>query len=269
MKKAISYLLVFLGIQMLVGGLAPLLLPLVGHAELVTSPYTQIAVMVIFSVITLIVFISAKWAVPSRGYLLSRPWMTVFWSVIGALGAVIPSVAFQEVLPDMPNWMEAEMIQLMNTTGSYFVVCLLVPLVEELVFRGSVLRALLVWKPEHRWGMIALSALLFALAHMNPAQMIHAFLIGMLLGWMYERTRSIVPSVSFHATNNTVAFLMTRLYPNPDLHLVDIFGSNQRVVMAVLFSLFILLPAIYQLNVWMKNPEFHHRDTRFDCKYSK
>jgi membrane protease YdiL (CAAX protease family) len=127
----------------------------------------------------------------------------------------------------------------------------LAPLAEELVFRGAVLRALLRWNSRH-WVGISISALLFALIHMNPAQMPHAFLIGLLLGWMYYRTDSIVPGVVYHWVNNTVAYVLFNLYPDPDLTLMDLFGSQQRVLMALGFSLCIFLPALFQLNLRLK-----------------
>ena len=34
--------------------------------------------------------------------------------------------------------------------------------------------------------------------------------------------------------------------------LLDLFGSQQRVLMALVFSLFIFLPALYQLNMRLK-----------------
>ena len=158
----------------------------------------------------------------------------------------------------MPEWPDSiqryidetaqQMVGIMNTPGGYAVICLLAPIAEELVFRGAVLRKLLEWKPERRWLMITLSALLFALAHMNPAQLLHPFLIGLLLGWLYERTGSIVPGIIFHWANNTVAYLLIRIYQAPDITITQIFGSQSRVLMAVGFSLLIFLPAIYQLN---------------------
>jgi len=99
---------------------------------------------------------------------------------------------------------------------------------------------------------IAFSAFFFALIHANPAQMPHAFLIGLLLGWLYYRTDSVVPGVVYHWVNNTVAYVVYNLYPDPNIHLIDIFGSQRGVAAAVLFSLFILLPALYQLNLRLR-----------------
>jgi membrane protease YdiL (CAAX protease family) len=179
---------------------------------------------------------------------------------VAALGAIIPSVWLQEQMPELPNLAEQQFDMIMKDRWGYFAIGILAPVAEELVFRGAVLRALLRWKEDTfkgdrrwAWGMIALSAVFFSLVHGNPAQMPHAFLIGLLLGWMYWRTGSIIPGVAYHWINNSVAYVMYNLYPNPSMKLADLFGGNQQhVLMAVGFSLLILLPALYQLNLWMK-----------------
>jgi membrane protease YdiL (CAAX protease family) len=82
----------------------------------------------------------------------------------------------------------------------------------------------------------------------------HAFLIGLLLGWMYTRTGSIVPGVAYHWANNTAAYVMFHLYHNPE-SLQDIVGPGMRPAMlALLFSLCIFIPSIFQLNLRMKKP---------------
>ena len=172
----------------------------------------------------------------------------------------MPSLWLQNLMPEWPESIqkhieqtEAVLCQLMSTPGGYAVVCLLAPVAEEIVFRGAVLRTLLGWKPEQRWLMILLSALLFALAHLNPEQLLHPILIGILLGWMYERTRSVVPGIVFHWGNNTAAYLLYHAYPDPQIQLIDIFGTQHHVILAVFFSLLILLPAIYQLKLKIDN----------------
>ena len=252
MKKAISYTLIFLGFQLLAGGLVTTALALTGHNEWVTSPYTAIASLTVSSLATLILFLRMHWAEATTDYLRSKPWIVICWSVFTALGVVVPSIAIQEQMPELPNLVEEQMGAIMSVPGGYFAICLAAPMIEELVMRGAVLRALLAWKPEKRWAMIVVSALLFALIHMNPAQMPHAFVMGLLLGWMFERTNSIVPGVAFHWANNTVAYFLFRLYPDPDTRLIDILGTQGRVLMAVGFSLMILLPSIYQLYLHMK-----------------
>ena len=141
---------------------------------------------------------------------------------------------------------------LMGSRLGYFVIGLGAPLVEELVFRGAILRALLRWK-SNPWVGIVISAVMFSLVHMNPVQMPHAFLVGLLMGWMYYRTDSIVPGVVYHWVNNTIAYVLYQFYPDPNIELIDLFKDNQQsVLMAVAFSLCIFVPALIQLNQRLK-----------------
>ena len=184
------------------------------------------------------------------------------WSVVAALGAIVPSLALQGLLPEWTGWARElaeqtneQLEGLMSIPGGYMVVALLPPVVEELVFRGAVLRSLLDWRPQRPWLMIALSALIFALLHLNPAQLPHAFLIGLLLGWMYWRTGSIVPGVAYHWANNTAAYVLYHAYHNPQ-SLQDIIGPGMRpLLLSLLFSLCILVPALVQLNQRMRRSE--------------
>ena len=260
---AIAYVLVFLFIQVVSDYLVLAVNKLISDEPTEgLTPLATIIALAIFTLVSVALFLKMKWAEVSRNYIMTRPWFTLFWSVIAALGAIIPSAYMQELMPEWPDAIQQmieqsaqQMMGIMNTPGGYAVICLLAPIGEELVFRGAVLHKLLEWKPERRWLMITFSAVLFAVAHMNPAQIIHPLLIGLLLGWMYERTGSIIPGVAYHWANNTAAFLLARLYQAPDITVTQIMGSQSRALMAVGFSLLIFIPAIYQLNVWMKKPE--------------
>ena len=250
MRNAIAYLLVFLGVQTLI----------VAAAGLVDGSIDQMLLHVIAvgvsALVTITLFILLRWATPTKDYILTRPWGTLCWCAVAAIGAIIPSLYVQELIEWPESWLELFNTKetehllsgMMATTGGFFVIALLQPLAEEVVFRGAILRSLLKWQPQRRWLMIGLSALLFALAHMNPMQFIHPLLIGLLLGWMYERTHSIIPGVVFHWVNNTVAVVASIYFAkSEDFSLTDLWGP-QRVYLAVGFSLLILLPAIYQIN---------------------
>ena len=127
-----------------------------------------------------------------------------------------------------------------------------VPDLRDVVPEEDPLRRLLADSRMPVCGAIALSALFFSFIHLNPAQMPHAFVIGLLLGWMYWRTGSILPGVAFHWANNSVAYVLYNLYPNPDMKVADLFGgSDHHALLAVIFSLLILVPALFQLHVWM------------------
>lgn len=246
MKNAIIYTLVFAVIQLIVPYLTTTVYRLIGGAEPAMNITTMIISMTVSSIIIMSLFLYFRWAEVSRSYVRSRPWAVLFWCSLAAAGAVIPSSFLQELMPELPNLVEEEFDMILRNRWGYFAVGLLAPVCEELVFRGAILRALLHWTPRH-WVAIAISALLFALIHANPAQMPHAFVIGLLLGWLYYRTDSIVPGIVYHWINNSIAYIGYNLYPDPSLKLIDLFGSQRNVAAAVLFSLFILLPALYQL----------------------
>ncbi|HEY9543605.1 CPBP family intramembrane glutamic endopeptidase [Prevotella sp.] len=208
------------------------------------------------SLLTLWLFLRLRWTPFSRDYLRSRPWTAMVWVVVAAFGSLVPSIWFNEVLDlTMPDAMEDMLKGLMQEPLGYLAVGILVPLTEEAVFRGAILRTLLKgmsgpWK----WGAIVISAAIFGLAHGNDAQFYHAFLIGVLIGWMYVRTGSIVPGVVYHVVNNSIAYILTTLYPHSsDMKLIDLAGGSQlKVTLWVVFSLCIFVPAIFQLTRLLK-----------------
>jgi hypothetical protein len=255
MKKAISYLLIFIGIQIVGGAIIKGLWSIITKNKDMT-PAMLITTTVVCSVVAIALFLWLHWAEVSPRWLRTRPWMVLFWSVVASVGALIPSAWLQEQIPELPNWAENEFDMLLSNRWGYLTIGLMAPLAEEIVFRGAILKQLLKSQKLSPWGAIAISALFFMLIHMNPAQMPHAFLIGLLLGWMYWRTGSILPGVAYHWANNSIAYVLYNIYPNPDLKLSDVFqGSQQHEWMAVGFSLLILLPAIYQLHIWMRRAD--------------
>ena len=225
------------------------------------SPFEMLLVEGIFALLVIVWFLWRRWTPVGRNWLQTRPYSVMAWSAIAALGTVVPSIWLQEYLTFLPDLASEGLMDLIMQKGGYFVIAILVPLSEEIVFRGAILRTLLGHAPSvgtsvgdasaglAPWTAILLSALIFGLAHLNPAQLPHAFLLGLLLGWVYARTRSIVPGVIIHVVNNSATYLLARFYANtPDITLEQILGSGRQVALAVAFSLCILLPALFQLH---------------------
>lgn len=84
------------------------------------------------------------------------------------------------------------------------------PLVEELLFRGVLLSALLRHMRAF-WAALA-SAALFALVHLPDLRWLwyavpNLVLLGLVLAWLRLRSRSLWPSVIAHGCNNLVAML--------------------------------------------------------------
>ena len=254
MKDAIIYVIVFLALQVGVTNGVCFVWQKVADTPDLTSPMLVVA-MAASAVVTMAVFLLARWCEVSRSYVRSRPWASLVWSVVAAFGAVIPSVWLQEQMPELPNYMVSQFSMLLGDRWGYLAVGLVVPVAEELVFRGAILRSLLDRMRSH-WVAIAVSAVLFALVHGNPAQMPHALLVGLLLGWMYYRTGSVVPGVAYHWANNTIAYVLYNILPNPDASLLEIFRGDQTAVwLSLLFSLCFLGPAILQLNLRLRKAD--------------
>jgi membrane protease YdiL (CAAX protease family) len=92
--------------------------------------------------------------------------------------------------------------------GLLVVGCLaaLVPLIEELLFRGLFLFGL-----ERRYGSgfaLLLSSCFFGIVHMAPVPAVYATVAGLVLGALALVTRSIWPGIALHAAINAVPVLL-------------------------------------------------------------
>jgi membrane protease YdiL (CAAX protease family) len=110
------------------------------------------------------------------------------------------------VLP-MPDWIIQVMESLLSSerpVSLFFLLVVVAPVTEELLFRGVILRGLV--RRFHPWVAIGMSAALFALMHMNPWQIAAPFAVGVLGGWFFLKTGSLWPCIALHAINNLLAW---------------------------------------------------------------
>ena len=116
---------------------------------------------------------------------------------------------------------------------SLLTTAVLAPVFEEWLCRGMVLRGLLQKKSPAT--AIVLSALFFALLHLNPWQALNAFIIGCLLGYVYYRTGSLWLTMLMHATNNALAVVMSHIDSLEDVeYFIDVMSPGAyAAVMAV------------------------------------
>ncbi len=135
------------------------------------------------------------------------------WAAVAAVGLLIFDLmaGFYLPIPEDPEIMET-IGQMMTNPIGLLSICLVGPLAEEVILRGAVERRLLQkhWNP---WFAIVISALLFAVIHLNWAQGFTATVIGIFMGWVYYRTRSIWPTVFIHVVNNTTATIVAWATP--------------------------------------------------------
>jgi len=90
--------------------------------------------------------------------------------------------------------------------ATLFVVAVLAPVVEELVFRGLLLGGL----SRHisfGWSNV-FQATAFAVGHADPPRFLFYWVMGLSAGWLVRRTGSLGPAIALHALNNAVAGLL-------------------------------------------------------------
>ncbi len=109
------------------------------------------------------------------------------------------------ILP-VPDSLAEILMDLLEGSGTSLI-CLVVvaPLTEELLFRGLILSGFLGNYSARK--AILVSAVLFSLFHISPYQLCSTFLIGVLLGWLFVRTRSLWPCILAHSFVNGSIFI--------------------------------------------------------------
>lgn len=120
-----------------------------------------------------------------------------------AISILIEPILLVFPMPEILKKMFEELIQ--YTLLSFLTVAIAAPILEEVLCRGIMLNGLL--RKYEPTKAIVLSAAIFAAIHLNPWQGFNAFFPGLLLGWLYVRTRSLLPSILVHFVNNTESFL--------------------------------------------------------------
>ena len=100
--------------------------------------------------------------------------------------------------PDGFSWLGAIGMLLMGG--------IVAPFAEELYFRG----VLYTWLRQ-RWGVhiaTLASSMIFGIVHGNVALAGAAFVLGIMLAWVFERSNSLWPAVLIHIINNSVKIIL-------------------------------------------------------------
>jgi len=143
----------------------------------------------------------------------SKPWWwaTVFIAIIfiplmglialairWLLGRPLENPQLSALVPETFTWPGA--------IAMILLVGLAVPFAEELFFRGVLYR----WM-RSRWGFwtgLLASSLVFGLLHVDLSLAGATFIMGLALGWIYERSQSLWPSILIHTFNNTIELVL-------------------------------------------------------------
>lgn len=101
---------------------------------------------------------------------------------------------------------------LKNPISAFIRIALIAPIFEEIFLRGIILEQLS--KKNKAVKAIIVSSVLFGIMHFNITQGINAFFIGIILGTVYIKTRSLVPCIFLHFVNNFLSFIGSYITTN-------------------------------------------------------
>lgn len=127
---------------------------------------------------------------------------------VGALvlAAIVGALTLGLLGFEMP---EDELMSALASSNGFIVAALALPVIivapigEELFFRGHLFR----WSAS-RCGLAyayVLTAMIFALSHVNPYGIPSYFTMGLILAWSYDRWRTLAVPMMAHATINAIA----------------------------------------------------------------
>lgn len=118
---------------------------------------------------------------------------------------------FEKVFPQSEqDYQETIQSLVKSPVTSLLQVCIIAPVIEEILMRGFVLGGL-----EKSYGVMKalfISALLFALLHFNMVQTLSAFVCGIILGLLYLKTNSIPCCIIAHCGYNLLSYI-AMMYP--------------------------------------------------------
>lgn len=195
--KAILLALVFLGIQII----AAIPLAFTGMNDI------GMAMTLIASYIGTI-YIGSRWVgmpdFSDRG---------IGFDIVSIIGAILLMMAAKfaigipmEFIPGYESMLDGYI----DTFGNLGVLTMLIaatigPVAEEVIFRGMIQKGLM--RNYTSIFAIVFSSVIFGVIHMIPIQVVSAMIMGLVLAWIYYKTKSLWIPIIVHVINNSIAFL--------------------------------------------------------------
>ena len=179
---------------------------------------------------------SLFYSVPRRPLVLS---VLLVFAAMFSLNILVQCLSLENVLEEQFN-------QLSHNVVGVITIAFLAPLLEEVLFRGAIQGYMMrYFKP---WVAIICSALIFGLIHMNPVQIVYATLLGVILGWIYYRTGSLLPVILGHVLNNSVATITTLLSPDNNADAPLTMVEKTAMVVVFIFATVVAIKLVQMLN---------------------
>jgi membrane protease YdiL (CAAX protease family) len=169
------------------------------------------------------------------------PILFFLWSAQNIIGEI--NVVLEKILPP-PTWFWELFNKIFENDygiyGAILKVSIIAPIIEELIFRGVIMHGLM--RNYSKFTAVFVSALLFALFHLNPWQFPATFILGLLLGILMLRTRNIYLCILGHAINNGLVLISIQFYSQiQKTSFTQSSKSNQLIISALIATAALLL----------------------------
>ncbi len=105
-----------------------------------------------------------------------------------------------EIIEQIPPAKELDAV-----IAGFILTCIAAPVLEEIFYRGVILSLL---KGYGAGGAVAVSAILFALAHGSLTVLVSPLVFGLVLGYIVIRSGSIFPAIFIHFGCNLISWLI-------------------------------------------------------------
>jgi len=126
----------------------------------------------------------------------------IYMLIITFMGITLPENALTELL-QKPT--------LLLLLANIFLVAVAAPIIEETLFRGLLLAGLRTYFGV--WTAIVISAAIFSALHFEVIGFFPRFALGVGLGYLYTKSRSLYPAIGLHSLNNLIAVLIISVSP--------------------------------------------------------
>lgn len=124
---------------------------------------------------------------------------------------------------EIPNMLEEQFKAMSKSWSGFLGICIVGPIMEEIMMRRVILKEMQRATKSMWWGIIISSAL-FAIVHINPVQVVFAMPAGIILGWLYCKTGSLLVPICVHILNNSAAFITMRVDSDSSFSIKSPFG---------------------------------------------
>ena len=129
------------------------------------------------------------------------------------------------------------------------------PVLEEWANRGMVLRGLLT-RMKPFWAIL-ISALFFSILHFNPWQGIEALIIGMVMGYIYFKTGSLLLTILIHFINNAFSVIATHIDSLKDLqgnYWVEVMDKSDYALLYIIACIILAACLWFFSRIKLENP---------------